>query len=318
VLGTGTTGYWTVQDWSVLDSFYMTVITLSTVGFREVHELTTGGKVFTMLLVFFGVGAMAYVLKNATQVLLEGELRNVLGRRKLKKAIGGLKRHYIICGYGRMGRIIAKEFLAARVPFVVIERDPEVVATVSDLNLLMVQGDATLDANLEEAGIRTAIGVISVLQSDADNLLVVLSARGMNEGLRIVARASEEGVERKLLRAGADKVVSPYQMGGIRIAHAVLKPAVSDFLELTTQDKAVDLELEELKVGEDSYLAGKTLTESRIRQDFDVILLAIEREDQQMAFNPKHDTRIGAGDTIIVLGERSDLDDLEKRAGVSG
>lgn len=310
VIATGTIGYQVVQGWNWVDSLYMTIITLSTVGFREVHEMTPAGKMFTMFLVIFGVGSVAYVIKNGTQAMFEGELRNVLGRRKLKKNIGSLKGHYVVCGYGRMGRIIAKEFLAEKVPFVILEGDPDVVAGVTDPKILIIQGDATLDGTLEEAGIGVAKGVVSVLRSDADNLLVVLTARGMNEGLRIVARAGEEGVEKKLIRAGADKVVSPYQMGGIRIAHALLKPAVTDFLELTVQDKAVDLELEQLLVPETSPIAGKTLTDSNIRKDFDVILVAIKRKDGNMVFNPGKDTVLSAGDTIIVLGERDQMEKL--------
>lgn len=318
VLATGTVGYQVVQGWDWVDSLYMTVITLSTVGFREVHDLSPAGRLFTMFLVIFGVGSVAYVIKSGTQAMFEGELRNVLGRRKLKKSIGSLKGHYIVCGYGRMGRIVAKEFLSEGVPFVVIEGDQDVVAGVTDPNILIIHGDATLDATLEEAGIAVAKGIVSVLMSDADNLLVVLSARGMNEGIRIVARAGEEGVEKKLIRAGADKVVSPYQMGGIRIAHALLKPAVTDFLDLTVQDKAVDLELEQLRVPASSPLAGKTLTDSNIRKDFDVILVAIKRKDGSMVFNPGKDTVLSAGDTIIVLGERDHMEKLEAVAELEG
>lgn len=318
VLATGTVGYQVVQGWGWVDSLYMTVITLSTVGFREVHDLSPAGRMFTMFLVIFGVGSVAYVIKSGTQAMFEGELRNVLGRRKLKKSIGSLKGHYIVCGYGRMGRIVAKEFLSEGVPFVVIEGDQDVVAGVTDPNILIIHGDATLDATLEEAGIAVAKGIVSVLMSDADNLLVVLSARGMNEGIRIVARAGEEGVEKKLIRAGADKVVSPYQMGGIRIAHALLKPAVTDFLDLTVQDKAVDLELEQLRVPASSPLAGKTLTDSNIRKDFDVILVAIKRKDGSMVFNPGKDTVLSAGDTIIVLGERDHMEKLEAVAELEG
>ena len=316
VLVTGTVGYWIIEDWSLLESLYMTVITLSTIGFREVHNPTPAGMVFTMFLVFFGVGSMAYALKTATQILLEVEFRNVLGRRKVKKTIGGLKGHYIICGYGRMGKIVAREFLAEGVPFVIVEKDPEVIAEVTDPNILFLHADSTQDAALEEASISSAKGLISVLQSDADNLLVVLSARSMNPSLRIVARAGADGVEAKLKRAGATKVVSPYHMGGIRIAQAVLKPAVTDFLEFTFQDKTVDLELEQLVIGNTSTFVGKTLTESNIRQDYGVILVAIKRSDGKMLYNPTRDTTIEAGDTFVVLGERTKLEELESISGV--
>ncbi len=316
VLVTGTLGYRAIEDWTLIESLYMTVITLSTIGFREVHNLSTAGMVFTMFLVFFGVGAMAYTIRTATQIMLEGEFRNVLGRRKVKKTIRGMKGHYIICGYGRMGKIVAREFLAEGVPFVIVERDPDVVAEVTDPRILFLQGDSTLDSILEDASISTAKGLISVLQSDADNLLVVLSARSMNPNLRIVARAGADGVEAKLKRAGANKVVSPYHMGGIRIAQAVLKPAVTDFLEFTFQDKTVDLELEQLVIGDCSPFVGKSLTESNIRKDYGVILVAIKRRDGKMLYNPTRDATIEAGDTFVVLGERTKLAELESVAGV--
>lgn len=312
VLATGTIGYQLVEGWSFLDSLYMTVITLATIGYREVHELSTGGKIFTMSLVFFGVGAMAYALRNATHVMLEGELRHVLGRRKLKRTLRGLKNHYIICGFGRMGRIIASEFREDGVQFVVIENKPNVVAGIPDADLLVIQGDSTQDAILHEASIGEAKGLVSVLSSDADNLLVVLSARSLNPALRIVARASADDIEAKLKRAGADKVISPYHMGGIRMAHAMLKPTVTDFLEITVQDKTVDLDLEELCVAEGSKLAGRALNDSNIRRDYGAILVALKRKSGEMIFAPTGETRIEAGDTMIVLGQVKQLEKMEE------
>jgi len=310
VLVAGTIGFTWIEGWSVLDAFFMTVITLSTIGYGEVHPLSAGGRVFTVFIVFLGVGSMAFAVKEATRVMLEGELRQVLGRRKLVKRIGSLSNHYIVCGYGRMGKVIATEFQDARVPFVVIERDQEILSELGD-SVLWINGDATQDAVLEAAGVRRAKGLVSVLSSDAENLFVVLSARSMNGSLVIVARAGEDGTGQKLLRAGATKVVSPYRIGGTRIAHAILKPVVVDFLELATKTNNLELAIEELPVAETSPLAGKVITETGLRQDYGVIVIAIKRKGGQMTFNPTKDTRVEAGDTLILLGEGRQMDRIE-------
>lgn len=225
VISFGASGYSIIEGWSLLDSFYMTIITLTTVGFMEVHPLSNIGRLFTIFLILSGVGVMLYSLSVGAKVVLEGEVREILGRRKLSKKIEQLENHYIICGYGRMGRIICREMIQHSAPFVIVEKTPEVFAAIGK-DLLSLQGDSTQDAVLKEAGIERASGLISVLSTDADNLYVVLSARGLNPKLRIVARASDEGAEQKLFRAGADNVVSPYFIGGLRIAHTILKPAV--------------------------------------------------------------------------------------------
>lgn len=303
-----------IEGWNVLDSLYMTVITLTTVGYEEVHVLSDTGRLFSIVLMISGIGAMFYALGVGARVLLEGELRYILGRKRLSKKIENLKNHYIICGFGRMGKIICSELMQNKAPFVVIEGDPEIVATM-DADILALQGDATQDSVLKEAGIERAKGLISVLASDASNLYVVLSARGLNPNLNIVARASEEGAEQKLMRAGADNVVSPYFIGGIRIAHTILKPAVVDFIEFATKSGNLELQMEEVKVSAGSRIKGQSLDECGIRKDLGIIIVAIKRESGEMEFNPTSASVIREGDTLVAMGETKQLDALEDFVG---
>ena len=312
VLITGTAGYHGIEGWPLFDSFYMTVITLATIGYQELHPLSQAGRTFTIFLVFFGVGVVAYVVNNGIKIIFEGEIQKSLGRYKLEKKLSRMKRHFIVCGYGRMGQIICKELKAHGMPFVVIEKEPHELD--ADEENVFIFGDATKDELLKKAGIERARGLISVLSTDAQNLFVVLSARELNPDLLIVARAGEEGSEQKLLRAGADRVVSPYHIGGLRIAHTVLKPAVVDFLEFATRSGNIELQMEELEVQEGSELAEKTIHESGIGRNFGVIVVAIKRKEGEMKFNPVHNTKIHAGDTLIAIGEVPKLKELEKMA----
>jgi len=257
VISFGTAGYMVIEDWTFLDALYMTIITLASVGYKEVHDLSPVGIIFTIVLIIGGVSTVLYALNAGAKILLEGELGQVFWRRKLEKKIRELKDHYIVCGYGRMGKIICRELHEKHMPFVVVEKMPDVLT--GEEELLIFPGDATKDEALREVGIERAKGLISVLPTDAENLFVVLSARVLNPNLTIVARAGEEGSEQKLLRAGADKVVSPYHIGGLRIAHTVLKPAVVDFIEFATKSGNIDLQMEEVSIGESSRLVERRL-----------------------------------------------------------
>jgi voltage-gated potassium channel len=285
VISFGTIGYSVIEQWNLFDSLYMTVITLTTVGFEEVHSLSKTGRVFTIVLVLSGVGAMLYTMSVAARILIEGEIREIFGRKKLNKTIEKLKDHYIICGYGRMGQIIGREMQEHDANFVVIEKSPDVLTSMNK-DTLVFHGDATQDSVLKEAGIEKARGLISVLSSDADNLYVVLSARGLNPKLQIVVRAGEEGSRQKLHRAGADNVTSPYYIGGLRIAHTVLKPAVVDFIEFATRSNNLELQIEEIKVKDDSHIINKGLDECGIRRELGIIIVAIKRISGEMKFNP--------------------------------
>jgi len=316
IIAIGTAGYMVIEGWSLLDSVYMTVTTLTTVGYREIHHLSAKGMVFTIFLIVGGVGTMLYALSTGARVILEGELKEIYGRKKLEKKIEQMKDHYIICGYGRMGKIISKELKAEGVKFVVVEKAPESFEKKADV--LILKGDATQDHVLKEAGIEKARGLISVLPTDAENLFVVLSARGLNPSLLIVARAVDEDAERKLLRAGATKAISPYHIGGLRMAHTVLKPSVVDFIEFATKSGNIELRLQEINLQEGSRLIDSTLQECRIGEDLGVIVVAIKQATGDTKFNPTFRSTLKAGDTLIALGEISKLKELEEMAGVEG
>ncbi len=310
IISLGTAGFIVIERWNFIDAIYMTIITLSTVGYREVHDLSTQGKIFNMFLIIGGVGSVFYALSTGAQLLLEGELQELFGRKRLEKKIKDLSNHYIICGYGRMGKIICRELKAKGEKFTVIERNSD--RLLEREGILIVEGDATQDEVLKAAGIERAKGLISVLSTDAENLFVVLSARGLKPDLLIVARAGEEGSEQKLVRAGADRVISPYHIGGLRIAHTVLKPAVVDFIEFATKSGNIDLQMEEVTVAEGSKLAGLTLDESDIGRDLGIIVVAIRRASGEMKFNPTSRNTLRAGDTLIALGEIPKLKVLEE------
>ncbi len=260
------------------------------------------------------MGTVLYTLSTGAKILLEGELQELYGRKRVEKRLEGIRDHYIVCGYGRMGRVIVKELDHQNLPFVVIEKNEVIQDADQKSHILILQGDATNDELLRKAGIERARCLMSVLPTDAENLYVVLSARGLNPGLLIVARAGEEGSEQKLLRAGADRVVSPYHIGGLRIAHAVLKPAVVDFIEFATKSGNIDLQIEEIAVQDQSELAGPSLDQCGIGRELGIIILAIKQVNGEMKFHPTFRTVIEPGDTLIAVGEASKLKVLESMA----
>ena len=270
------------------------------------------GKAFTIGLIFFGLGVVAYAVNNGVRAIFEGEIQEVFGRRKLKKKLETLKEHYIVCGYGRMGKVICNELKLKGIPFVIVEKESQEFDV--DEDVIITYGDATSDDLLKNVGIEKAKGLISVLDSDAQNLYVVLSARGLNENLFIVARANEAGADYKLKRAGADKVVSPYHIGGLRIAHTILKPTVVDFLELTAKTGNMEIQIEEVVVEEASSLVGKTIKEADISAKNWVIIVALKKENGKILFNPRADTLIEAGDKVAVIGEPEHFKQFEKMA----
>lgn len=306
----GTSGYMRIEGWRFLDALYMTVITITTVGFGEVGTLSETGRTFTVILIFMGMGIMAYAVGMVAQVMVEFQLRSILGRRKLGLRIKSVKNHYIICGYGRIGRIIAHELKTHRIPMLVIEENAELKEALEAEDLPYLIGDATSEEVLLEAGIERAKGLVAVVLSDAENVFITMTARSLNPELFILSRADEEKTERKLLRAGADRVVMPYLIGGQKMAQSIVKPAVADFLELTVHGKDIALGMEELPVARESRLAGVSLMDSGIRQEMNVIIIGIRKAGGEMTFNPSSQTRIEAGDTLIALGHRDDLEKL--------
>ncbi len=315
ILLAGTLGFHLIEGWRFLDALYMAVITLSTVGFGEVHPLSDAGRLFVMCYIVAGVGLVTYTVGTLTKMVVEGEIQQLFGRRRTMTKINKLRDHYIICGYGRIGQMVAAEFERRPIPFVVIENNSEkAMRQPPDFPILV--GDGTEEEVLLAAGIERAKGLVTVLHSDASNLFVTLSAREINPKLFIIARYEEERTKNKLLRAGADKVVSPYIIGGTRMAMAVLRPAVIDFIELATQSESLGLQMEEVLVPGNSPLLGTHLKDSGIRSSLDIIIVAIKKRSGHMEFNPSADTIIGEGDRMIAIGETSQLQKLEYMLGV--
>jgi voltage-gated potassium channel len=313
----GTLGYYFIEpSYSLFDALYMTIVTLTTVGYEEVHHpLSTRGRLFTIVLLLVGVFAFFYTITELLRSVVSGELRQLLGRQRMERSLAGLKNHMIICGYGRMGRQVCQEFSRGGLPFVLIDRLPEVVQDFTLPHGIALIGDATSDEVLRHAGIDRARALVTVAASDADNLFITMSARLLNDKLFIVARAEGELAEAKLLRAGANKVVAPYAIGGAKVAMAVLRPAVVDFIELATRTEHLDLQIEETLIQANSALDGVTLHASRLRADLGVIVVAIKKANGHLIANPPSDAVMSPGDTLIALGARQSLDRVEKLAG---
>ena len=308
----GVLGYIIFEGWSFTDAFYMTVITLTTVGYREVRVLDASGQLWTMLLLITGVGTLFYAAVSSVELVVEGTVRGYFGRRSVKAAIGRLNGDYILCGYGRVGKQVAREFAADDVPFVTVEQDQDVLEECLAEGNLALLGEASDDEVLEEAGILRAGGLIAAVDSDADNVFVVLSARKLNPKLHIVARASSEESAAKLEIAGADRTLSPYAVGGRRLASLATQPLVVDFLDVVTRgEKGIEFRLEEFSVPEHSTIAEHTIGELEIGERTGAIVLAIRTTEGNFDTTPSADDRLHAGDTLLVLGSRGQVERLE-------
>lgn len=301
----------TIEGWRMLDAIYMTVITLGTVGFKEVHDLSDGGKMFTMGLIVVGVSVIGYIVGSLAQIMFEGQIQRIVGRKKVEKKIDALKEHYIICGFGRIGSLICKEFKANGLAFVVVEKSVEGAAKLDEDGYLYMKGDATVDETLLKAGIKRAKGLISVVTSDSENVYITLTARGLNPDLYIMSRSGEEGSDIKLMRAGANKVVSPYTIGGNRMAQSILRPNVVDFIEIATGREHLELQMEEISIPVHSAFVGETLVSSGFRKEIGVIIVGIKNSHGKMVFNPHSQTKIDGNDTLIVLGDPDAIHKLE-------
>ena len=315
LLAVGTFGYWLIEpEYSLFDSLYMTVITLTTVGYEEVHRLSIRGRVFTIFLLFGGVFTLFFAVTEMLRAVVSGEVGELLGRQRVENRLANLRGHVIVCGYGRMGRLICREFSQQQLPFVLIDRNAEPLAEFDLPHGLPLHGDATSDEVLRRAGVERAQALVTVAASDADNLYITLSARLLNDKLFIVSRAEADPAEQKLKRAGANRVVAPYAIGGSRVAHAVLRPNVVDFLDLATRPEFADLQIEETEIRPGSRLAGATLRDSKLRDEFGIIVVAIKKPGRAMVFNPPGDARMEAGDTLIALGHPNQISQLESEA----
>lgn len=312
ILVTGTAGYMIIEDWRFLDALYMTIITISTVGYREVNQVGDIGRVFTIFLVLIGVGFTFYVMAAVVQFMVEGRVRIIMGRRRLDKQIDRLKNHYIVCGYGRIGRVICRNLQRTPYDLVVVEKNPDLIPVMDKDGILYVASDAADEANLLKAGIRRARGLVAALATDTDNVFLVLSARQLAPELNIIARASQEGAKNKLRAAGANSVESPYEMGAASMAHRIIRPTVTNFLDLAFAHARKDIQMEEIPVSEKSRLTNIPLKDSGIRQDFNLIIIAIKKPDGTMLFNPSFEAALMPNDTVIAVGEEENLQKLGK------
>ncbi len=307
----GTGGYMFIEGWAFDDALYMTIITMATVGYGEVHQVSDAGRAFTMFLIVMGVGYFMYVVGLIVQFLVEDRIRVILGRRKLDMQIAKLKDHYIICGYGRIGRVLAHYLTERYLNVVIIEKNTDRQERMDEDGVLYLIGEATDENLLIKAGIKEAKGLVTAVATDADNVFLTLIAKQLNPGLFIVARAIQNTAKRTLEAAGAEKVISPYDLGARRMAHAILRPTVIKFLELAFTDDDTDIQVEEIRVRPASRLLNVELKDSGIRQRLNLIILTIKKADGSMIFNPTADTRIEADDTLVVVGMAKSLKELE-------
>ncbi len=305
----GVAGFMTIEDMSFLDSLYMTAITLSTVGFEEVVPLHPQGKIFVILLIVFGVMLAGFTVTVIGQFVLEGEFRELFGRKKMENKIRKMSGHYIIAGYGRVGRQVAMEFRRRKVPFVVIERREEDARRILSEGILFIQGEATDDEVLRRAGIERAKTLISTLPDEAQNVYLTLTARSMRKDLNIIARADVEDGEKKLFRAGANHVVSPHVLGGQRMAMASLRPNVVDFMHTTALGEG-GLSIEEVVIPAQCRLDGKTIVESQLKQEYGVTIIGIKKPGQKMIVAPEPHTVLNESDILVLIGPSDSLERL--------
>jgi len=308
----GIVGYVFIEGQTPLEALFMTVITISTVGYREVFPLSPSGQMFTVGLIVLGISVGAYAVATVSAFLIEGAVRDIYRRRRMEKAIAGLQDHIVVCGFGRLGREAVYELDRMAVPFVVIESNPDAVAELQTAGILHLQEDATTDAGLEAAGIERARGLISALASDADNLYVTLSARGLNPKLFIVARAEAQPAEAKLLRAGANRVVPLFRIGGRRMADWLVRPETVELFNLMVKDHTVQLTIAELELKPGSVLDGKTLRDTDLRSQTGALVVGVKTKDGRFRLAPPADMVLHAGDAIVVMGERPSVDKLRE------
>jgi voltage-gated potassium channel len=305
----GTIGFMAVEGWNLLDSLFMAVTTIATVGYGEVHPLTPNGQIFAIFLIFFGVGAFLYIASDMVSLSLELNIG-----RKMKKQIVKLADHQIICGFGRTGQEVASQFRINRIPFVVVEMNPQVARKAEDAGYLVIEGDASLDETLSRAQVSRAKGIVCALPDDTHNTFIALTARGLNERIDIVSRAANPGSESKLKRVGARMVISPYVICGQRLAAAVTHPLVTQFLDVVTHTVDGDLRMEQMILSDNSELIGRTLKDANIKQESGAMILAVNQNGKLMT-NPTPDLKFGVGDELIALGAQKELNKLAKLAG---
>jgi voltage-gated potassium channel len=308
----GTGGYIMIEGWSFLDALYMVVITISTTGFQEVHPMSPLGRIFTMVIVGTGVGTTLYAAVRVVEIIVEGEMTGYQKRKRMKKQIREMKDHFIICGFGRVGHQVAQALDAAKLPYLVIDSKPVTSGELEIKGVPSIIGDVTSDDVLNEAGIRVAKALIASSDSDVANVYVTLSARALNPKVFIVARAGQKDTEKKLLMAGADRVISPYFISGIRMAALATQPVTSDFLDLVTHGGQVDFRLYEIAVSAGSKLVGKTLHSADLKGSAGATILAIRKADGTFDLQPEASSTIDKDDVLVVIGTQEQFAALEK------
>ncbi|MBC8346728.1 MAG: potassium channel protein [Candidatus Marinimicrobia bacterium] len=303
----GSVGFYIIgnEDWTVIDSIYMTIITLSTVGFSEAHPLSEVGKVWAILVIIFGASGFAVMISELGSELME---LNNYRRRKMAKKISKMKNHYIICGFGRMGAVIAAELHNKKIPLVIVEINEVKINKIQDIGYMHIYGDATEDDTLIEAGIEVCEGIVVVLENDQDNLFVTMSSRNLNKDAYIISRCALHDTGKKLKRAGANKVVNPYITGGHRMAELLISPYVEDTVSLETpDDMAIDFSLEEFSVEHLQALNGKTIAETKLREDYGLLIVGISETNGDTEINPGSDKALSSGQKIIIIGSQENL-----------
>ena len=314
----GTLGYVLIEGWSVWDAFYMTIISVTTAGYREVHEMSFYGQAWTAVVLVAGVSTLFYTATLIMSMVVEGEFFQRLEERRFNRMLDKLENHFIICGYGRIGRVVAEEFRRQEIPFVVIDRDPAIVHEVLEAGGMAVAADASREHVLQRVGIDRARGLIAAVGTEAENVYTVLTARVLRKDLYIIARIESLEAESKLRAAGADRVLSPYQLGGVQIAATALRPTVVDFMHLATSSDRLDLAAEQIDISDGSPFVGKTIKDANLRHDFGVIVVAIKRKAGHMEFNPPPEAKLGDHDQLVVLGSTDQLKNLELKATGAG
>jgi len=302
----GAVGFYLIEGWSLLASLYVSAQTVTTVGYGDLTPATRNGRLFATVFMLAGVGVVLYALTTTVQAIVQSELLAGVGQRRLSRKMSRLRNHFIICGAGRVGSHLVRALMASGETFIVIEKDPRIVAELTDLGVIVLVRDATLEESLREAGVEHARGLAAFLPDDADNVYVVLTARDLNADMHIVARAVEEQAEPKLIRAGANRVVAPTIIGGHRMVMALTKPAVDDFLGSITANK-LELAFEQLEVNSESPLAGQKLSATTIRSELDIVVVSIRRSSGEILFNPSGEAMIQSGDVLIAIGRAESL-----------
>lgn len=310
----GTMGYVFIEDMTVLDSLYMTTITIFTVGFREVKPLSPLGQFFTIMIICGGVGTAIFAFTKVGEIIYEGGINRFWRRRRMENRLKKIKDHYIICGCGRMGHTVCERLEEEKIPYVIIDNNEETIQKLTETcDCIAIIGDASNEEVLLEAGVKRAKAVAALLPSDADNLYLVLTVRLLHPSIFILSKVLEDEAEKKILQIGANKVVSPYKLSGLKLAQGLIRPTLVDFLDLIIRRQELSLSMEEFVVKKNSKIVNQTLIESDVRKQANVIVVAAKKPGKDIVFNPSTDIQIGTGDTLLVLGDESGISKFEKR-----